>query len=67
MLKQEGVEDALVNLVMATANITYSEELTIEDLNRFVSEAGFKSLGEYNIEEENKKDNQLTKLICNGI
>lgn len=67
LLKQEGIEDALVNLVMATANITYSEELTIEDLNRFVSEAGFKSLGEYNIEEENKKDNQLTKLICNGI
>ena len=34
--KQKGVVDASVNLVLATANITYSEELTITDLERFI-------------------------------
>ena len=47
LLKQKGIEDALVNLVMATASITYDDSLTITDLNRYVKEAGFTSLGEY--------------------
>lgn len=44
--KQEGVISASVNLVMATALIEYEDNLSIKDLNRFVKEAGFKSLGE---------------------
>ena len=44
--KQKGVEEASVNLVMATASITYEENLTIKDLENFVEEAGFHSLGE---------------------
>ena len=48
--KQKGIEDASVNLVMATANITYDDKLTLMDLENYVEEAGFKSLGE-------KKDN----------
>ena len=47
LLKQKGIEDALVNLVMATASITYDDSLNINDLNRYVKEAGFTSLGEY--------------------
>ena len=44
--KQKGVKKAEVNLVMATALIEYEDNLKIEDLNRMVQEAGFKSLGE---------------------
>ena len=44
--KQNGIKNAVVNLVMATAAIEYEEFLTISDLERFVKEAGFKSLGE---------------------
>lgn len=66
LLKQEGIDDALVNLVMSSASITYEDNITIEDLNRFVSEAGFKSLGLYN--ENKDKDNNKTKyFVVNGI
>ena len=45
--KQEGIKEASVNLVMATASIDYDENIVRDsDLDRFVKEAGFKSLGE---------------------
>ena len=66
--KQEGIDDALVNLVMATASISYDEEkLSIDDLNKFVIDAGFKSLGEYDETVDNKKDNKNIYLLINGI
>ena len=43
--QQEGVK-ASVNLVMAQALIEYDEsKLTIEDLERFIKESGYESLG----------------------
>lgn len=66
LLKQEGINDALVNLVMSSASITYEDNITIEDLNRFVSEAGFKSLGLYN-ENEDKDNNKTKYFIVNGL
>lgn len=66
LLKQEGIDDALVNLVMSSASITYEDNITIEDLNRFVSEAGFKSLGLYN-ENEDKDNNKTKYFVVNGI
>ena len=45
--KQEGMKEASVNLVMATASVEYDENIVQDsDLDRFVKEAGFKSLGE---------------------
>lgn len=43
--KQKGVILANVNLVLEEAYIEYEDNLTIEDLNRYVKETGFKSLG----------------------
>ena len=58
--KQNGILNASVNLVMANATIEYDEkEVKKEDLERFVKEAGFKSLGEFKeikIEEKSKKE-----------
>ena len=65
LLKQEGIDDALVNLVMSSASITYEDNITMDDLNRFVSEAGFKSLGLYNENED--KDNNRTKYFVTCI
>lgn len=62
--KQEGVINASVNLVMTTALIEYEDNLSIKDLNRFVKEAGFKSLGE---QKEEKKNYELFKLIIFSI
>lgn len=62
--KQEGVISASVNLVMATALIEYEDNLSVKDLNRFVKEAGFKSIGE---KKEEKKSNELGKLIIFAI
>lgn len=66
LLKQDGIDDALVNLVMSSASITYEDNITIEDLNRFVSEAGFKSLGLYN-ENEDKDNNRTKYFVVNGL
>ena len=61
--KQEGVK-ASVNLVMAQALIEYDEDkVTLADLDRFVSESGYKSLGVYDEKLEEKKDNTKNKLI----
>lgn len=56
--KQDGIISVSVNLVMATALIEYDEKLTVKDLNRFVKEAGFKSLG-----EKKEKDNNANFVI----
>lgn len=66
LLKQEGINDALVNLVMSSASITYEDNITMDDLNRFVSEAGFKSLGLYN-ENEDKDNNKTKYFVVNGL
>ena len=58
--KQDGIKEALVNLVMATASIEYDENvLDKEKIEIFVSKAGFKSLGEFKeikIEKKSKKE-----------
>ena len=62
--KQDGVIDASVNLVLQEANITYdNKKVSLSDLDRFVSEVGFKSLGEYKLEKESTKDNMKLVLI----
>lgn len=61
--KQEGVT-ASVNLIMAQALISYDEKkVTIDDLNRFIEEAGYKSLGIYEEKGKTKKDNSKMFLI----
>lgn len=65
--KQDGVT-ASVNLVMAQALIEYDEEkVTLADLDRFVEESGYTSLGVYNEELEEKKDNTKLYLIILAI
>lgn len=58
--KQNGVYNAVVNLVMANATIEYDEKiLNQEKLDEFVKKAGFKSLGEFKeikIEKQSKKE-----------
>ncbi len=58
--KQNGINEASVNLVMANASIEYDEKiLNIEKIEEFVKQAGFKSLGEFKeikIEGKNKKE-----------
>ena len=57
--KQEGIKEASVNLVMATASVEYDENIVKDsDLDRFVKEAGFKSLGERS-KDGNKKHERL--------
>ena len=66
LLKQKGIDDALVNLVMSSASISYEDDITIDELNKFVSEAGFKSLGIYD-EKDDTTDNKNVYFIVNGV
>ncbi len=63
--KQEGVQTASVNLVMANATIEYDEKkLDQAALEQFVKEAGFKSLGEFKeIKTERKNKKEKIKFI----
>ena len=64
--KQDGIKQATVNLVMNTASIEYDEKiLKLEDLDKFVEKAGFKSLEIDNFENEQRRNyNKKYKLIA---
>lgn len=60
--KQKGVKIASVNLVMANASIEYDEAMVnIPQLEEFVEQAGFKSLGEFK-EIKTGKKNKIEKI-----
>lgn len=63
--KQDGVEKAVVNLVMANATIEYdNKKLNISDLEKFIAKAGFKSLGEFKeLKFEKKSKKEKIKFI----
>ena len=67
--KQEGIQNASVNLVMSNALIEYDEKkLNLEQLETFVKKAGFKSLGLYdNKTEESKNKGEKIKFIIFGV
>lgn len=65
--RQKGIVSASVNLVLAQALIQYEEELSLSEIEKFVSEAGFKSLGIYHGEEENQKENRKAYFVINSI
>ena len=67
--KQNGIKSATVNLVMANALIEYDENiLNLEKIERFVEEAGFRSLGIYNENNEKKQNkNEKVKFIIFSV
>ncbi len=61
--KQEKIKSASVNLVLNEALIEYDDSLTIDDLDKFVKEAGFKSLGKYDEKKELQKESRRKKTL----
>ena len=63
--KQDGIKEAVVNLVMNNASVEYDDtKLTLDQVEKFVEKAGFTSLGIDNFEkDEKKKLNEKYKLI----
>ena len=63
--KQKGIKNAAVNLVMANATIEYDEKLLNQaQIEEFVKDAGFKSLGEFKeIKVEQKSKKEKAKFI----
>ena len=64
--KQQEVVSASVNLVLKTATITYTNKIGKKDLEKYVEEAGFKSLGEEIKVNKNKKTS-IKPLIIYGL
>lgn len=64
--KQEKIKEAKVNLVLATANIIYDDDLKIEEIEKYIKDAGFESLGDENYLLQ-KEDEKITPLIIYGI
>lgn len=61
--KQEGILNASVNLVLAQAMIEYENALELGRIEEFVKEAGFKSLGLYENNFEEKKNQKEKRNI----
>ena len=61
--KQKGIVNASVNLVLAQAMIEYDESVTLKDINRFIKEAGFESLGEYSTKEDENKSHKVEFIV----
>lgn len=61
--KQAGILDASVNLVMGSAQITYDDSVSIEDIARFIKESGYEYLGIYNLNDEMQKDYKTLYII----
>lgn len=64
--KQKGIVDASVNLVLAMATIKY-EGIDIKDIERYIKEAGFESLGPYDLFKEKKNKNIKRNLIIYSV
>ncbi len=62
--KQDGIINANVNLVLEEAYIEYEDNLTIEDLDKYIAKSGFKSLG---IPKNTKEKSGLIPLIIFSI
>lgn len=66
--KQEGIISANVNLVLAQALIEYEDNLTIDELEKFVKEAGFISLGIYDEKAlKQEKSGSKKSLLFFGV
>ncbi len=65
--KQDGIIQVHVNLVLAQAFIEYEDQLTVQELETFVKEAGFESLGIYNEESKTQKDTGKFLLVVYGF
>ncbi|MGN1012901.1 MAG: heavy metal translocating P-type ATPase [Clostridia bacterium] len=67
--KQDGIKIASVNLVMNNAAIEYDDEkISLEDVEKFVSKAGFESLGIDTFENEEKKSSiEINKVIVLAV
>lgn len=66
--KQEKIQDAIVNLILGEATIYYEDDLTIEEIEKYIQESGFTSLGEatkFDIQRSTKQEQK--KLILLGI
>ena len=65
--KQSGIVSANVNLVLSIATIEY-ENITKKEIEHYIRDAGFESLGEFNgIEDVDSNNSDKIKLIVFGI
>ena len=53
--KQDKIESATVNLVLAQAKIVYDDTLSISDIEQMVKDSGFESLGVYDPKKDDKE------------
>ncbi len=65
--KQQGIHNALVNLVLQNATIEYDDNLTMNDLTSYIQKAGFENQGIYKLEQKNTKAKKIKILITYGI
>ena len=65
--KQKGISSASVNLVLSLATIEY-DSISVKTIEKYISEAGFKSLGEFKrIDELESNSSDKRKLIILGV
>lgn len=67
LLKQKGIHDASVNLVLSLVTVLY-DNLSQKEIETFISNAGFQSLGEYKkVNELENTQGEKRKIFIYGI
>lgn len=62
--KQDGINSSNTNLVLGYSDIEYDDNIiNLKDIDRFISEAGYKSLGIYKEQDEEKQDKKNKLLL----
>ena len=65
--KQKGIISASVNLVLSLTTVEY-DSISVKTIEKYISEAGFKSLGEFKrIDELESNSSDKHKLIILGV
>ena len=65
--KQKGINSASVNLVLSLATIEY-DGISVKVIEKYISEAGFKSLGEFKkIDDLESNSSDKNKIIILGL
>lgn len=55
LAKRDGILKVEVNLVMSSAAVEYDDTITQKEIERYIKEAGFQSLGLYQMQDEGRQ------------
>ena len=67
LLKQNGIDDALVNLVMSSASISYEDNITLDDLSKYFDSTVIEALRVLTKKNDDNYEEYIKRVKTNEI